>query len=92
MSTSKLFFSQSIFSGLSLFEVSYKLNVDGIEVSSFCSECALFEYVIKRECFNRQVTHFGMCGHILCSCKNNQNLNINSYTHIHHYIKACLKR
>ena len=49
MSTSKLFFSQSIFSGLSLFEVSYKLNVDGIEVSSFCSECALFEYVIKRE-------------------------------------------
>ena len=24
-----------------------KLNVDGIEVSSFCSECALFEYVIK---------------------------------------------
>ena len=26
-----------------------KLNVDGIEVSSFCSECALFEYVIKRE-------------------------------------------
>ena len=25
------------------------MNVDGIEVSSFCSECALFEYVIKRE-------------------------------------------
>ena len=25
------------------------VNVDGIEVSSFCSECALFEYVIKRE-------------------------------------------
>ena len=25
------------------------VNVDGIEVSSFCSECALFEYVIKHE-------------------------------------------
>ena len=25
------------------------MNVDGIEVSSFCSEWALFEYVIKRE-------------------------------------------
>ena len=25
------------------------MNVDGIEVSSFSSECALFEYVIIRE-------------------------------------------
>ena len=25
------------------------MNVDGIEVSSFCSERALFEHVIKRE-------------------------------------------
>ena len=25
------------------------MNVDGIEVSPFCSECALFEYVIKCE-------------------------------------------
>ena len=25
------------------------MNVDGIEVSPFCSEHALFEYVIKRE-------------------------------------------
>ena len=25
------------------------VNVDDIEMSSFCSECALFEYVIKRE-------------------------------------------
>ena len=25
------------------------MSVDVIEVSSFCSECALFEYVIKRE-------------------------------------------
>ena len=25
------------------------MNVDGIEVSSFFSGCALFEYVIKRE-------------------------------------------
>ena len=41
-----------------------KLNVDGIEVSSFCSECALFELCNKtRICFNRQLTHFGMCGH-----------------------------
>ena len=25
------------------------MNVDGIEVSSLCPKCALFEYVIKRE-------------------------------------------
>ena len=25
------------------------MNIDGIEVSYFCSVCALFEYVIKHE-------------------------------------------
>ena len=41
------------------------VNIDGIEVSYFCSVCALFECNKTRICFNRQVTHFGMCGHIL---------------------------
>ena len=51
-SISKLFFSQSIFwhYRYSKCHISgNNVNIDGIEVSSFCSERALFEYVIKRE-------------------------------------------
>ena len=49
---SKLFFSQSVFwhYRYSKCHISgNNVNVDGIELSSFCSECALFEYVMKRE-------------------------------------------
>ena len=41
------------------------MNIDGIEVSYFCSVYALFEYVIKHEYVLTDETHFGMCGHIL---------------------------
>ena len=49
---SKLFFSQSMFWHYRYSKChtsGNNVNVDGIEVSSFCSECALFEYVIKCE-------------------------------------------
>ena len=41
------------------------MNIDNIEVSFFTSECALFEYAIKdNDNFFREVSHFGMVGHI----------------------------
>ena len=45
-----VFLAIDLFSIIAIRNISgNKLNVNGIEVSSFFSECALFEYVIKRE-------------------------------------------